>query len=492
MLSLQCLQDRAIRVYLWFGLFLIWLAVGLVLNFRSLLPAEVPLFYSQPWGSSRLVFKNFLFVLPCISAFFIFVNLIIAELFWRRRDVLLSQSVVGLAFFLSLFFCVSLLRVIYLTAVSFSITLLGKIFLAASLAFLLSWRISPLVRRINIWLGVVDDPETHNHPAVLHTKPIPRGGSLAFLLGFLPISFLFLPWTKKLIGIYIGTILLTLVGLLDDRFDLNPYLRLALQCVAALVVVGAGIGIAFFRIPWLGFVHLDVVDIPFYLWGEHHILLLADLFAFLWLIWTMNMLSWSNGVDGQFSGITSITFFVLAALSLRFVSYEPQQVYTAMLAAIAGGASLGLLPLTWHPAKMFWGFGATVCGLLIAALSILSGAKVATAALVLLVPLLDAFVAILRRLLRGQSPVWGDRGHLHHHLLQKGLGHRGVAVVYWLLTALCGGLALYTAGKSKAITLLSMGLVVGFVLVFLNLRTRLWATLFDLDHENDETSSDKD
>lgn len=462
-------ESSWVKAFLSWSVFLVWAAVGLLISSFSLLPSKVPLFYSQPWGESQLAPSWALFLLPLLSVVFLLGILFISEIFWRKRESLLSFSVLGVGAVSETLLFIALARIIRLVLPSFSFNLPSRIYLASSSAFLLSWLASPVVSRLAERLRIIDDPRIHRHPAILHKKPTPRVGALAFFVGFIVTSLLFLPITKHLLGIYLGSLVAVILGVLDDKYDLNPYLRLGLQVLAAGLVVCAGIGITFFRNPFGGIIRLDTIDIPIQFFGEHHILLLADIFALLWMVWVMNMISWSNGVDGQFSGIVFITCLVLTLLSLRFVSYESIQGRTATLAAICGGAALGLLPKTWHPAKIFWGFGAIAPGLVISALSILSGAKVATAVLVLLVPILDATVAVARRIIRGQSPVWGDRGHLHHHLLDRGFTQRQVAVFYWLLTGVCGFLALVTAEKSKALTLLSLGGVVGFFLALLNL-----------------------
>lgn len=476
MIGMKSIESHWVGVLLGLNIVLVWLQLGTLVSFWPLLPSEVPLFYTHPWGEAQLVSPGTLFLLPILGGLFLFFSLIFSEHLWRARETLLSFSLWGLVIVVEGGLCYSLARIIFISSSGFEVTLAARIFLAASLASFLSFVLSPLVGRFARRVGAVDNPVRHQHPAILHREATPRAGALAFLGAFLVVGCLFLPLTKHLIGIYVGAALATILGVLDDRGasgkarEFSPYLRLGVQVLAAGSVVAAGIGIVFLRNPFGGIIRLDTIDIPIHLLGEHHILLLADIFALFWMVWVMNLLSWSNGVDGQFSGIVFITCLVLSLLSLRFVAYEPAQGQTALLAAIAGGAALGLLPATWHPAKIFWGFGATACGLIIAALSILSGAKVATAVLVLLVPLLDAVVAIVRRVLRGQSPVWGDRGHFHHHLLDRGFTQRQVAVFYWVLTGVCGILALGTAGKSKALMLLTLGGGVGFFLVLINLK----------------------
>src|SRR3989338_3094190 len=134
----------------------------------------------------------------------------------------------------------------------------------------------------------------------------------------------------------------------------------------------------------------------------------------VWIVWVMNMINWSKGVDGQMPGIVAVSASILGLLSLKLqISHDLSQVNLAMLAFITAGSALGLLIFNWHPAKIFPGFsGSTILGFMIAILAILSGAKLATALLVLLIPATDFAYTFVRRILQGKSPVWGDRGHL--------------------------------------------------------------------------------
>src|SRR5258706_14796667 len=136
----------------------------------------------------------------------------------------------------------------------------------------------------------------------------------------------------------------------------------------------------------------------------------------------MNMINMgAKGVDGQLSGVTVIAAFVIALISLKF-SADITQWPVIILAAITGGAYLGFLP--WHifPQKIMPGYGgSTIAGYLFAILSILSTTKVGALMVVLGFPLIDKGFSIVRRVLTGKSPVWGDRGHLHHRLLDAGV-----------------------------------------------------------------------
>lgn len=116
--------------------------------------------------------------------------------------------------------------------------------------------------------------------------------------------------------------------------------------------------------------------------------------------------------------------------------------------------------------------GSTLAGYLLAVLSILSTTKVGILMVVLGVPLIDTGYVILRRILAGKSPVWGDRGHLHHRLLDIGWGKRKVAVFYWLITLVLGILALYLNTSLKLYTMVGAALAIGALLIWITYRPK--------------------
>ncbi|MCR4306126.1 MAG: undecaprenyl/decaprenyl-phosphate alpha-N-acetylglucosaminyl 1-phosphate transferase, partial [Candidatus Daviesbacteria bacterium] len=133
---------------------------------------------------------------------------------------------------------------------------------------------------------------------------------------------------------------------------------------------------------------------------------------------------------------------------------------------ITAGAALGLLIFNWHPARIFPGFsGSGILGFLIAVLAILSGGKLATAGLVLLIPATDFAYTFIRRILQGKSPVWGDKGHLHHKLLEIGFSHQQIALFYILGSVILGAAALSLSSKGKlfAATLVAVALLGGIL-----------------------------
>ena len=312
----------------------------------------------------------------------------------------------------------------------------------------------------NNWL---DNPATSPHIKKTHHRPIPRGGGIPIFISFLIGSFLFLQFDKYLIAILVASLILTLTGILDDIYNLHPKVRLVIGVVAGLIVVGSGIGIAFVTNPFgPGVILLNQPQIALNLLGKTRtIWILADLFALIFILWNMNIVNWSKGVDGQLPAFIAVAFIFIGLLNDSF-SADPTSFNNALMSFMLAGAYIGLLIFNWYPQKIMPGYGAgSLAGFFLSVLAILSGAKVATTLMVLAIPTADAIFTIIRRIASGKSPIWGDRGHLHHRLLdQYGWGRRRIAVFYAGTSLVMGCLSLWLNTTGKIIALIiSTGLV---------------------------------
>lgn len=327
--------------------------------------------------------------------------------------------------------------------------------------------------------GWVDDPSKSKHPKVIHTKAVPRGGGIVIFVSILLAALVTLQFDKYLIGIMLGASLLAFVGWLDDRFDIHPAWRLLAGLAAGLIVVGSGIGIGYISNPFgSGVIHLNQPQLAFEVFGKTRtIWVLADLLALFFILWNMNIVNWSKGVDGQLPGFVSVAAIFIGFLSYRFID-DPTQFNTAHLSFIVAGAYVGLLIWNFFPQKIMPGYGAgSLAGYFLTVLAILSGAKLATALMVLGVPTADAVFTIARRLRAGKSPFWGDRGHLHHKLIDVlGWSKTQVAIFYTLSSLLLGVLSLYLTTIGKVITI---GIVTSLVFGFL-----IWAKYQTYQNEN--------
>ncbi|MGD9129565.1 MAG: MraY family glycosyltransferase [Candidatus Woesebacteria bacterium] len=329
------------------------------------------------------------------------------------------------------------------------------------IAFLLSTVIAlflaPVIIKIYSRQDWIDDPRKSKHVKKTHQEPVPRGGGIVIFIAILIAALLLLQIDKYLIAILLGALILTIVGTLDDILNLHPVIRLVAGLIAALLVVGSGIGIAYVSHPFTeGVIHLNQAQISLFLFNKvRTIWILADIFALIFIVWNMNIINWSKGVDGQLPGFVSMAAIFIGILSYRFVD-DPTQFNTANLSFIVAGAFFGFLFWNWYPQKIMPGYGAgSLAGYFLSILSILSGAKVATTLMVLAIPTADGIFTILRRILAGKSPLWGDRGHLHHKLMDVlGWGRRRIAVFYWMSSLLMGILSLYLQTKAKIFAIL--------------------------------------
>lgn len=341
------------------------------------------------------------------------------------------------------------------------------------ISFIISVSITPLVIKLYTKHNWLDDPKKNHHAKVTHSRSVPRGGGLVIFWAVLLTSIFFLKFDRYLIAIFLGSIVLSVVGVLDDIYDLSPYWRLLSGLLASLIVVGAGIGIAYVSNPLgTGVIHLDQPQLQFYLFGEQRsIWILSSLFAVFFIMWNMNIINWSKGVDGQLPGFVTVACLFIAVLANRFHD-APSQFNVAHLALIVAGAYAGLFCWNFYPQKIMPGYGAgSLAGYFLSVLAILSGAKVATTLMVLAIPTADGVFSILRRILAGKSPFWGDRGHLHHKLIDNfGWGKRRISIFYIFTSFVLGFLSLFLDTNGKIISILTVSLFVFAFLIYNKLK----------------------
>ncbi|MGE5042460.1 MAG: glycosyltransferase family 4 protein [Candidatus Levyibacteriota bacterium] len=318
-------------------------------------------------------------------------------------------------------------------------------------AFLFSILATPLTIRFARKYKLTDDPNKHKHPAIIHTKIIPRAGGLPIFIGILISALIFLPHTFQIGIILTCSLLVVFIGLLDDKYDLSPYLRFISNIFIASMVVFLGVNIPFVTNPLGGILHFT----------NQNFLFIPEILAIIWIVWVMNMLNWSKGVDGQMPGIAAVSAVIIGIASLRFPMVTQENLVSAQLSFVVAGAAVGFLLFNFYPAKIFPGYSATLLGFLIGILSILSGVKLATAILVMGIPTADAIFTVLRRILSKRSPFWHDKGHLHHLLLSLGMGHRSIAVFYWAMSLILGIISLNLSSKGKLFAIMLVLVLVG-------------------------------
>ena len=307
------------------------------------------------------------------------------------------------------------------------ITNLGlKLTVSIVLSFILSFAMTPIVKNFALKVGAIDVPTDERR---MHRQPIPRLGGLAIFIGFLLSVVLFADLTKQVQGILVGAIIVAALGAVDDLISLKPMAKLLGQSVAAVVAISHGVIIHLFTNP-------NIFS------GNEFILLegLALPITFLWIVGVTNAVNLIDGLDGLACGVSAIASLTMFAVALLVAESN-----VAVLLAALMGACLGFLPYNMNPAKVFMGdTGALLLGYLLATLSVVGMFKFYAVVtfivpvLALALPLLDTLFAIVRRVLRGQSPFTPDRGHLHHRLVDLGLNHKQAVALMYAISALLG------------------------------------------------------
>lgn len=330
--------------------------------------------------------------------------------------------------------------------------------------FLCSLGLTILMQRFAVATNIVDSP---NKERKIHKTPTPLLGGVAVILSFCIGVGLLWPdiqsehiMPKYIIGVVIGALILLVGGALDDKYDLSPVVQVLFPILATITVIASGIGINYISNPFGDILHLDnmQLDVVQFHGVAYQVTLFADLFTVAWLMGTMYTTKFLDGLDGLVSGITIIGAIVIFGISL---SGKVGQHETAWLALIVAAAFFGFLFFNWHPARIFLGeSGSLFAGFILGVLAIISGGKIATALLILGIPILDVLWVIIRRLVvEKRSPFSADRKHLHLRLLDAGLKQRQAVLLLYMLTAIFGSCALLLQSQEKVYALIIVALV---------------------------------
>ncbi len=285
-------------------------------------------------------------------------------------------------------------------------------------------------------------------------RELPRTGGVALLLGFLftvsTLSFLSIP--IEWITFFGVLIFLTLFGVIDDYKPLPWYVQLGVQIFALGILYVGGIHIFSLTHPAGG-----IWVVP-----NESILSVGFLLFLLWGVIVMNALNWLDGIDGLCGTIAFIVYSTFFTLALGEVVNQPP---IAVVSAVLMGSTLAFLVYNFPGARVFAGTsGVLFFGLTITFLSVIAGTKIATALLVLILPILDAGFVLLKRLIRGVPVTARDNTHLHHILLQKGWSPRKIILLYAATTFIIAFVALSTSTIGKLVAISTSFILLGSLL----------------------------
>ncbi len=330
------------------------------------------------------------------------------------------------------------------------------VILAVVAALLITFAATPIVKSFAHRVGAIDVPKDGRR---MHTHPIPRLGGLAIFLGFLLSVVLFANIDMEVQGILLGAVVVVIVGVIDDIVPLPALLKFALQIVAALIAVFHG-------------VEINIISNPAF-WGAAEYLnfgVLTVPVTVLWIVAITNSVNLIDGLDGLAAGVSAISSFTMLIIALVVADLN-----VAVIMAALAGSCLGFLPYNRNPARIFMGdTGALLLGYILATVSIIGLFKFyaiisfVVPVLVVGLPLFDTAFAIVRRVLRGRSPMSPDRGHFHHRLIDMGLSQKQAVAIAYAISGILGlsAVVITTSGEIRAIILVAAFFVAGVLGVF--------------------------
>ncbi|MBR3376624.1 MAG: undecaprenyl/decaprenyl-phosphate alpha-N-acetylglucosaminyl 1-phosphate transferase [Mogibacterium sp.] len=311
---------------------------------------------------------------------------------------------------------------------------LGKIIEAMLISVVVAYAATPLSIRIANIFGIIDKPKDERR---VHKKPTPRFGGMGIFMGSMAGLMIPAGMNDKVPIAMLGGLLMYTLGVVDDIYDIKPVVKFGGQVLIASIVYALGVRITFIS-NYFGAAGAD----------SHANLILSAgvgyLITVFWIVGITNAVNLMDGLDGLAAGSTAIM-----ALSLAYIAYIHGTRLGSMpvciaLVAVAGGC-IGFLPYNFSPAKTFMGDGgALYLGYMIAVLSVISPLKRATVVgalipmLTLAVPIFDTAFAMLRRMLKHESIMHADKGHLHHHLMAAGFGQRRSVLIMYGIVGIMG------------------------------------------------------
>ncbi len=309
---------------------------------------------------------------------------------------------------------------------------------AFGVAALIAWLLVPLAEKVAWKIGAVDHPNERS----LHTNPTPKLGGLAIFVAVVVAVALFLPWAQQTQALLVGALVITIVGVLDDVFELPAPVKLVGQIVAASIPALNGVNVSVFTLPFVGGVDLreaQLFDIA--LLGNVHA---GHVLTILGIVAVINVINLIDGVDGLAAGVC-----VISAGTLSVIALSLDRPGAGVLAALTAGAALGFLRHGFPPASSFMGdTGSNLLGYLLGAIAVQGALKTnAVVALffplfVLAVPILDTGFVVAKRI-KYRRPIYrADRWHLHHRMANIGFSQRRTLAYMYGWALVMAGLAL--------------------------------------------------
>ncbi len=331
-----------------------------------------------------------------------------------------------------------------------------RVLLCAVVAFVVCFAVTPIVKRLAYAIGAIDVPADNRR---MHKVPTARLGGLAIYIAFIAAVLIFSPTIDtKIKGMLIGSVIIVVIGVVDDVQRIPWWIKLIAQIGAATIVVLHGVRIEAFTNPisytQSGWLDVSVISIPI---------------TIIWIVAITNAVNFIDGLDGLAVGVSAIS-----SVTLLVIAWSLQLPSTAIIIAALAGGCFGFLPYNTNPAKLFMGdTGATFIGFILAAVSVQGLFKhyviisFLVPFLVLGLPIFDIVVSVFRRLISGKNPAHADRSHIHHRLIDMGLTQKQVVAVLYTVSGILGltAVLLSTDGTIRLIVMI-FGFIVAVALSY--------------------------
>ncbi len=288
-----------------------------------------------------------------------------------------------------------------------------------------------------IWLfyalWIVDNPEKFQK----NRTPIPYSMGIIFFIGFLLLSYIFVDYDYKLWLIWVFAFFITGLSFLDDMNNVSAWIRLLFQ-----IIIGAIIGVTSIKIGYVSNIFWGIISLEtfsFFL-GTLEIYIIPLIFTILWYVFVFNAINWTDGISGNTSGISIISFFILFLLWIllfhndTYIEWVRNAEFIMKLSLILVGLLIPFWIFDVREKILMWDSGTMFLGFMLATLAIISGGKIATVLVVFGVYSVDAVYVIMKRLLAKKNPLKWDFTHLHHRLQKIGLSNKQTL---WLIYGLC-------------------------------------------------------
>lgn len=350
----------------------------------------------------------------------------------------------------------------------------------AVLAFAITFLSTPLIGRFAKRFSFVDLPAHKRAPGDrtkaqrIHKKTIPKLGGFAIMLGFFSTLLFLDDVPSKIYGILIGMGIMTLLGVLDDRYELSGKVQISFQLLAALIVVISGVSILDIQIAGQ-YIDLSAFSTNISLLGLEYVFHFpADILTLVWILIVTNAMGWTCGIDSLGESLSFVAAITFGALSMKFGNPS----YTYILFIFAGSI-WGFIPYNFPVAKIRAGTSGDLnYGFFLSTMAIVSGTKLPTAILILILPLIDMIWVLIGRIRHNhlKSPLEllsiSDRTHLHHRIMDLGYSVKQTLFLELTLFSIFSILAFYLGGFSFDFVVLSS--VIVFVLIVFSLITIIY------------------